>query len=104
MGRFTTKEPIGLCGGLNLYQYAPNPLGGGDPLDLTSCALANGMEKAGTLRPANSAAHHIVPEIEKGDRPARDILRRHDIDINGVENGVFLPNRNNTGDLPWTWL
>jgi RHS repeat-associated protein len=25
-GRFTTEDPIGLLGGLNLYQYASNPL------------------------------------------------------------------------------
>ncbi|WBF47801.1 hypothetical protein OLD77_20590 [Serratia rubidaea] len=29
VGRFTTQDPIGLQGGLNLYQYAPNPYGGG---------------------------------------------------------------------------
>ncbi|WP_274519028.1 DddA-like double-stranded DNA deaminase toxin, partial [Trabulsiella odontotermitis] len=33
-GRFTTQDPIGLAGGLNLYQYAPNPLGWIDPLGL----------------------------------------------------------------------
>ena len=26
VGRFTTTDPISLFGGLNLYQYAPNPL------------------------------------------------------------------------------
>ncbi|WP_241537882.1 hypothetical protein [Xenorhabdus sp. KJ12.1] len=26
MGQFTSPNPIGLVGGLNLYQYAPNPL------------------------------------------------------------------------------
>nr|WP_310793628.1 RHS repeat-associated core domain-containing protein [Pectobacterium parmentieri] len=26
------QDPIGLAGGLNLYQYAPNPLGWVDPL------------------------------------------------------------------------
>ncbi len=34
VGRFTTQDPIGLQGGLNLYQYAPNPLGWVDPLGL----------------------------------------------------------------------
>lgn len=33
-GRFTTQDPIGLAGGLNLYQYAPNPLSWIDPLGL----------------------------------------------------------------------
>ncbi|WP_268799276.1 RHS repeat-associated core domain-containing protein [Pseudomonas huanghezhanensis] len=32
IGRFTTPDPIGLAGGLNLYQYAPNPVGWIDPL------------------------------------------------------------------------
>ena len=30
-GRFTTQDPIGLLGGMNLYQYAPNPLRWIDP-------------------------------------------------------------------------
>ena len=36
-GRFTQLDPIGLAGGLNLYQYAPNALGWVDPLGLTKC-------------------------------------------------------------------
>ncbi|SDZ08983.1 RHS repeat-associated core domain-containing protein [Pseudomonas salomonii] len=31
IGRFTTPDPIELLGGVNLYQYAPNPLGWIDP-------------------------------------------------------------------------
>jgi RHS repeat-associated protein len=32
IGRFTTPDPIGLMGGINLYQYAPNPVTWVDPL------------------------------------------------------------------------
>ncbi|WP_261845086.1 RHS repeat-associated core domain-containing protein [Aliamphritea ceti] len=34
--RFTTIDPIGLAGGLNNYQYVPNPTGWVDPLGLAS--------------------------------------------------------------------
>ncbi|HCT7899873.1 TPA: RHS domain-containing protein [Enterobacter cloacae] len=37
VGRFIVQDPIGLNGGWNLYQYAPNPLGWIDPLGLASC-------------------------------------------------------------------
>ncbi|WEL63311.1 RHS domain-containing protein [Pseudomonas sp. CBSPGW29] len=36
VGRFTQPDPIGLAGGLNLYQYAPNPIGWIDPLGLVA--------------------------------------------------------------------
>ena len=32
MGRFVSQDPIGLLGGDNLYQYAPNPVDWIDPL------------------------------------------------------------------------
>ncbi|WP_286842954.1 RHS repeat-associated core domain-containing protein, partial [Pseudomonas sp. PGPPP1] len=35
VGRFTQPDPIGLMGGINLYQYAPNAVGWVDPLGLT---------------------------------------------------------------------
>nr|WP_245393275.1 RHS repeat-associated core domain-containing protein [Pantoea agglomerans] len=34
VGRFTVQDQIGLLGGWNLYQYAPNPLGWIDPWGL----------------------------------------------------------------------
>ncbi|WP_285350496.1 RHS repeat-associated core domain-containing protein [Pseudomonas sp. ME-P-057] len=37
VGRFTTPDPIGLAGGVNLYQYAPNPVGWIDPLGWKPC-------------------------------------------------------------------
>jgi RHS repeat-associated protein len=40
-GRFTQQDPIGLAGGINLYQYAPNALGWVDPIGLTACKNGN---------------------------------------------------------------
>ncbi len=34
-GQFVTQDPIGLAGGINNYQYVPNPTGWVDPLGLT---------------------------------------------------------------------
>jgi len=34
VGRFVSQDPIGLMGGMNLYQYAPNPTGWVDPFGL----------------------------------------------------------------------
>ncbi|WP_192558459.1 RHS repeat-associated core domain-containing protein [Pseudomonas allokribbensis] len=34
VGRFIAKDPISYAGGINLYQYAPNPVGWVDPLGL----------------------------------------------------------------------
>ena len=34
MGMFTTRDPIGLMGGSNVFQYAPNPTGWIDPFGL----------------------------------------------------------------------
>ena len=36
--RFTQQDPIGLAGGINLYQYAPNALGWVDPWGLSRCS------------------------------------------------------------------
>ncbi len=35
IGQFTTQDPIGLLGGVNNYQYAPNPTGWIDPFGLS---------------------------------------------------------------------
>ncbi|MEE4134367.1 RHS repeat-associated core domain-containing protein, partial [Pseudomonas viridiflava] len=40
-GRFLTPDPIKLAGGLNNYQYVPNPTGWVDPLGLNGCPDGN---------------------------------------------------------------
>ncbi|WP_311767348.1 RHS repeat-associated core domain-containing protein, partial [Burkholderia contaminans] len=37
-GRFISKDPIGLQGGLNAWQYAPNPITWIDPLGLSAAS------------------------------------------------------------------
>ncbi|WP_315855625.1 RHS repeat-associated core domain-containing protein [Burkholderia contaminans] len=44
-GRFVSKDPIGLAGGINVYQYAPNPVSWIDPLGLARCPCADDCEK-----------------------------------------------------------
>ena len=41
MGRFTQPDPVGLAGGINLYQYALNPLSYIDPLGLSTCSITS---------------------------------------------------------------
>jgi len=51
-GRFTQQDPIGLAGGLNLYQYAPNPLSYIDPLGLTKCKATSFKSRNEAFRAA----------------------------------------------------
>jgi len=63
VGRFTTPDPIGLAGGINLYRYAPNPVGWVDPWGW-SCNVV----KARNRRHAYTLAkdHAKVPRVSKG--------------------------------------
>ncbi|UII69158.1 DUF6531 domain-containing protein [Pseudomonas sp. HN11] len=37
IGRYLTPDPVKLAGGINAYQYVPNPTGWVDPLGLSTC-------------------------------------------------------------------
>ncbi|BEO70882.1 hypothetical protein SMQE32_17010 [Serratia marcescens] len=98
VGRFTTQDPIGLRGGLNLYQYAPNPLMWVDPLGLMSCST-DAAKLARNLGPQPMGggkydAHHIIMSNSSDARMValRKRMDDLDIDINNSKNGVWLPN------------
>ena len=69
VGRFTTPDPIGLAGGINLYAYAPNPVGWVDPLGWKPC-----------FRDTKAQAH------------AESIIKRHG-GVAAGENRYKMPNR-----------
>ncbi|RQS50886.1 type IV secretion protein Rhs [Burkholderia sp. Bp8986] len=65
-GRFVSKDPIGLAGGINVYQYADNPTGWIDPLGLAKqCGCPCGVEPHGNQpspRPSGYQSHHIIQD------------------------------------------
>ena len=65
IGRFASQDPIGLFGGENQYEYAPNPIEWIDPLGLEKCRLcAADLMAMGKPPPKqnNPHRHHIVRE------------------------------------------
>ncbi|WP_269765448.1 RHS repeat-associated core domain-containing protein, partial [Burkholderia ubonensis] len=69
-GRFISKDPIGLAGGSNAYQYVPNSVQWVDPLGLTGKkavdiaheALANG-QKSGAASVITTASGKQFPAV-----------------------------------------
>jgi RHS repeat-associated protein len=57
----------------------------------SSVKLAKNMESQGTVRPADTAAHHIVSHTHSKARSSRAVLDKFGIGIDDAENGVFLP-------------
>ncbi|WP_088500398.1 polymorphic toxin type 47 domain-containing protein [Pseudomonas helleri] len=61
VGRFISKDPIGFAGGLNVYAYAPNPVGWVDPFGLAKLthapdfdtARVQALKNAGMTNPEN---------------------------------------------------
>ncbi|WP_370386824.1 RHS repeat-associated core domain-containing protein [Snodgrassella alvi] len=79
IGRFTQPDPIGLLGGFNLYQYAPNGLTWIDPWGLwtyNSMPTIDGFQK-----------HHIIPQKLKN----HDLLKAAGMNIHSVKNIMYLP-------------
>jgi RHS repeat-associated protein len=46
-GRFSSEDPISLKGGVNLYQYAPNPVRWADPLGLETYKCTKPLDVLG---------------------------------------------------------
>ena len=94
VGMFISRDPIGLLGGNNVFQYAPNPIGWIDPWGLSQTywldkALATAERPVG----AGQTAHHIVKfssNQNEYSRASKGILDRAGIDIDSASNGARL--------------
>ncbi|RQZ57489.1 RHS repeat-associated core domain-containing protein, partial [Burkholderia sp. Bp9004] len=53
-GRFVSKDPIGLAGGINVYQYAPNPIEWSDPLGLSRTPVGAGRKQTSSKANQNA--------------------------------------------------
>ncbi|MBA4710205.1 RHS repeat-associated core domain-containing protein [Aquitalea aquatica] len=92
IGRFISRDPIGLFGGLNIHKYADNPIEWVDPWGLKkaggSCALDKSL--AGVKGDKKQAQHIIPQEIWNKNENFFD-----DIGMAGMRdhrsNGVLMP-------------
>lgn len=82
-GRFVSKDPIGLAGGVNVYQYAPNPVQWIDPLGLTKCPCADDFEKIRADEGVVTGRHGDLRRIG-GQQDSRHIYQ--DAAVNGLPN------------------
>ncbi|EEW0115529.1 hypothetical protein AAG94_22445 [Escherichia albertii] len=91
-GRFIQPDPIGLAGGINLYLYAPNPIGWIDPWGLTAKDLANNMEADGRPLSPGQTPHHAVKENANNiyAEGSRNILTGDGANPDVSENGARL--------------
>ncbi|WP_375605556.1 AHH domain-containing protein [Flavobacterium davisii] len=101
---YLSQDPIGLLGNNpTFYGYVYDSNTQIDALGL-SCTKKlrkninkaqrdlrkKGLMRRGWRKEKGSAAHHIVAGDDLRAQPARDILKRHGIDIDGADNGIYL--------------
>ncbi|WP_397457489.1 RHS repeat-associated core domain-containing protein [Pseudomonas lurida] len=56
IGRYLTPDPVKLAGGINAYQYVPNPTGWVDPLGLNGCPDEKGCKPSSGFQEPSAQA------------------------------------------------
>ena len=72
MGMFTSRDPIGLMGGSNVFAYAPNPIEWIDPLGL----------KVIVQRPPGPRVIHKQPVLRTTQSPSRGYDKENVAEVN----------------------
>jgi RHS repeat-associated protein len=103
LGRYIHQDPIGLAGGLNHYQYAPNPVGWVDPWGLatTNCPPGGGNAPTkGRLGKPSTRQHidDVATEMESrgwtithGGGPSRGLKEEYLAGPGGGRKGSSYP-------------
>ena len=73
VGRYLTPDPVKLAGGINAYQYVPNPTGWVDPLGLSTCPNDRCEPNATSAHPKPSANEGTpaLPQLARTERQAK---------------------------------
>jgi len=81
VGRFTTPDPIGLAGGINLYRYAPNAVGWVDPWGWSCVRVRHytnrkgleGIKESGVIKARDNNRVYLEPAASKPLSPKRAV-------------------------------
>ncbi|MFL1550889.1 RHS repeat-associated core domain-containing protein [Pseudomonas sp. D47] len=88
IGRYLTPDPVKLAGGINAYQYVPNPTGWVDPLGLNRCPGGNGCKPTHNIEEPSYAArvneHEPEAPIGADSKLSRNGAFRRAKEIGGV--------------------
>ncbi|MEX9755892.1 RHS repeat-associated core domain-containing protein [Providencia vermicola] len=68
LGRFTQQDPIGLAGGFNLYQYAPNPLTWVDPWGWACSGKTSDGKGLGGNQKVDRAARELDYAVQRASK------------------------------------
>ncbi|MUF07658.1 type IV secretion protein Rhs, partial [Pseudomonas sp. CCM 7893] len=101
-GRYLTPDPVKLAGGLNGYQYVPNPTGWVDPLGLNRCPGGDGCKPAVNVDdpPSKASVNKGDPDpptpknddeyLFRGDKLHPDIVFKEGFKSKGESNDLYL--------------
>ncbi len=74
VGRFTTQDPIGLEGGLNLYAYGPNPLSWIDPFGLSFLEIVGDAATTTGKKFQGAEIYKITSKVKVGDVTFKKVI------------------------------